>query len=121
MLYSTHLVGFISLAYHCHYMSSMRNHFALHSKQVLPHWLLHSAQVLPHWSTTRSACFMDVDCGDLKKQDTGLISERAFCVPRDLLQLYRPYTFFFFQKQSTFDPRPENCLSFYKKSPPKIV
>ena len=71
MLYSTHLVGFISLAYHCHYMSSMRNYSAVHSKQVLPHSSLHSAQVLPHWSTTRSACFMDVDCEGLKKQDTG--------------------------------------------------
>ena len=27
----------------------------------------------------------------------------------------------FFYKQSIFDPRPENCLSFCKKSPPKIV
>ena len=26
-----------------------------------------------------------------------------------------------FYKQSIFDPRPENCLSFSKKSPPKIV
>ena len=30
------------------------------------------------------------------------------------------YTFFFY-KQSIFDPRPENCLSFSKKSPQKIV
>ena len=29
------------------------------------------------------------------------------------------YTFFY--KQSIFDPRPENCLSFSKKSAPKIV
>ena len=27
----------------------------------------------------------------------------------------------FFYKQSTFDPCPENCLSFSKKSPQKIV
>ena len=27
----------------------------------------------------------------------------------------------FFYKQSIFDPCPENCLSFSKKSPPKIV
>ena len=27
----------------------------------------------------------------------------------------------FFYKQSIFDPRSENCLSFSKKSPPKIV
>ena len=27
----------------------------------------------------------------------------------------------FFYKQSIFDPRPENCLSFSKKLPPKIV
>ena len=27
----------------------------------------------------------------------------------------------FFNKQSIFDPRPENCLSFSKKSPQKIV
>ena len=27
----------------------------------------------------------------------------------------------FFYKQSIFDPRPENCLSFYKKLPQKIV
>ena len=27
----------------------------------------------------------------------------------------------FFYKQSIFDPRPENCLSFSKKSPQKIV
>ena len=27
----------------------------------------------------------------------------------------------FFYKQSIFDPRPENCLIFSKKSPPKIV
>ena len=26
-----------------------------------------------------------------------------------------------FNKQSIFDPRPENCLSFSKKLPPKIV
>ena len=30
------------------------------------------------------------------------------------------YTFFFY-KQFIFDPRPENCLSFSKKSPQKIV
>ena len=30
------------------------------------------------------------------------------------------YTFFL-NKQSIFDPRPENCLSFSKKSPQKIV
>ena len=29
------------------------------------------------------------------------------------------YTVFY--KQSIFDPRPENCLSFSKKSPQKIV
>ena len=27
----------------------------------------------------------------------------------------------FFYKQSIFDPRPENCLSFSKKLPQKIV
>ena len=27
----------------------------------------------------------------------------------------------FFNKQSTFDPRPKNCLSFSKKLPQKIV
>ena len=27
----------------------------------------------------------------------------------------------FFYKQSIFDPHSENCLSFSKKSPPKIV
>ena len=27
----------------------------------------------------------------------------------------------FFYKQSIFDPRPENCLSFSKKPPQKIV
>ena len=27
----------------------------------------------------------------------------------------------FFYKQSIFDPRPENCLSFSKKSPPKTL
>ena len=32
----------------------------------------------------------------------------------------REYTPFFY-KQSIFDPRPENCLSFSKKSPQKIV
>ena len=31
----------------------------------------------------------------------------------------RVYTFFY--KQSIFDPRPENCLRFSKKSPQKIV
>ena len=30
-------------------------------------------------------------------------------------------THFFFHKQSIFDPRPENCLRFSKKSPRKIV
>ena len=30
------------------------------------------------------------------------------------------YTFFLY-KQSIFDPRPENCLSFSKKFAPKIV
>ena len=30
-------------------------------------------------------------------------------------------TRFFFYKQSIFDPRPENCLSFSQKSPQKIV
>ena len=30
------------------------------------------------------------------------------------------YTFFFY-KQSIFDPRPQNCLSFSKKLPQKIV
>ena len=29
------------------------------------------------------------------------------------------YTFFF-HKQSTFDPRPENCLSFLKNRPKKL-
>ena len=28
---------------------------------------------------------------------------------------------FFFYKQSIFDPHPQNCLSFSKKSPQKIV
>ena len=32
-----------------------------------------------------------------------------------------PVQYTFFYKQSIFDPRPENCLSFSKKSPPKIV
>ena len=31
------------------------------------------------------------------------------------------YYTFFLDKQSIFDPRPENCLSFSKKSPWKIV
>ena len=31
------------------------------------------------------------------------------------------YLHLFFYKQSIFDPRPENCLSFSKKSPQKIV
>ena len=30
-------------------------------------------------------------------------------------------THFFFYKQSIFDPRPENCLSFSEKSPQKTV
>ena len=30
-------------------------------------------------------------------------------------------TYTFFYKQSIFDPRPKNCLSFSKKSPQKIV
>ena len=32
-----------------------------------------------------------------------------------------PVQYTFFYKQSIFDPRHENCLSFSKKSPPKIV
>ena len=32
-----------------------------------------------------------------------------------------PVQYTFFYKQSIFDPRPENCLSFSKKLPPKIV
>ena len=32
-----------------------------------------------------------------------------------------PITNTFFYKQPIFDPRPENCLSFSKKSPSKIV
>ena len=31
------------------------------------------------------------------------------------------YVHLFFHKQSIFDPRPENCLSYSKKSPQKIV
>ena len=31
------------------------------------------------------------------------------------------YKYTFFNKQSIFDPRPENCLSFFKKSFQKIV
>ena len=31
------------------------------------------------------------------------------------------YTFFYIYKQSIFDPRPENCLSFSEELPPKIV
>ena len=34
-------------------------------------------------------------------------------------QIFLLYTFFY--KQSIFDPRPENCLSFSKKSTQKIV
>ena len=34
---------------------------------------------------------------------------------------HAPVQYTFFYKQSIFDPRPENCLSFSKKSPPKIV
>ena len=34
-------------------------------------------------------------------------------------QVIHHYTFFY--KQSIFDPRPENCLSFSKKPPQKIV
>ena len=40
----------------------------------------------------------------IQKDNTG----RMFCAP-------------FFYKQYIFDPRPENCLSSCKKSPPKIV
>ena len=29
--------------------------------------------------------------------------------------------YLFFYKKSIFDPRPENCLGFSKKSPQKIV
>ena len=32
-----------------------------------------------------------------------------------------PVQYTFFYKESIFDPRPENCLSFSKKSPQKIV
>ena len=31
------------------------------------------------------------------------------------------YQYTFFHKQSIFDPHPENCLSFSKKLPQKIV
>ena len=34
---------------------------------------------------------------------------------------YITWLHLFFNKQSIFDPRPENCLSFSKKSPQKIV
>ena len=32
-----------------------------------------------------------------------------------------PLNYTFFYKQSIFDARPKNCLSFSKKSPQKIV
>ena len=35
------------------------------------------------------------------------------------VEIIENYTFFY--KQSIFDPRPKNCWSFSKKSPPKIV
>ena len=37
----------------------------------------------------------------------------------NLLEILTVHLFFY--KQSIFDPRPENCLSFSKKSPQKIV
>ena len=40
-------------------------------------------------------------------------------VTRENSDFYTKYTFFY--KQSIFDPRPENCLGFSKKSPRKIV
>ena len=38
----------------------------------------------------------------------------------DILTGFTHFTPFFVYKQSTFDPRPENCLSFSKKSPQKL-
>ena len=38
----------------------------------------------------------------------------------DFLKIGKRYTPFFY-KQSIFDPRPENCSSFSKKWPQKIV
>ena len=43
------------------------------------------------------------------------VSFQTTCYNHTCLQ----YTFFY--KQFIFDPRPENCLSFSKKSPQKIV
>ena len=40
---------------------------------------------------------------------------------KQCVDAYLPYVHPFFYKQSIFDPRPENCLNFSKKSPPKIV
>ena len=36
----------------------------------------------------------------------------------NLLEIFTVHLFFY--KQSIFDPRPENCLSFSKKSPQKL-
>ena len=39
----------------------------------------------------------------------------------ELLSACQNLIHLFFYKQSIFDPRPENCLSFSEKSPQKIV
>ena len=51
--------------------------------------------------------------------DKYLYSKKDFSEKRIFITSFY-YTFFFY-KQSIFDPHPENCLSFSKKPPQKIV
>ena len=55
------------------------------------------------------------------KTRRGKIAENKAKLPEKLFRIALFQLHLFFNKQSIFDPRPENCLSFSKKLPQKIV
>ena len=98
-----------------------------------------------HYPQTSIICFPQTGCWHFVQQGftlvmksitdicpshiLGVSSLTRGCSSLSLFELFRcldrpPLAYMitpFFYKQSIFDPHPENCLSFSKKSPPKIV
>ena len=74
-----------------------------------------------HWSFASFILLVITNCSDISEAVSLRRSSRNLHVQLtdDDLILFLFYTFFY--KQSISDPRPENCLSFSKKSHQKIV
>ena len=78
------------------------------------HCLNEKIKLFLEWATFNELCF-----------DSMVIKKDVWCEKKaksfSLKEKMRHHLYPFFYKQSIFDPRPENCLSFSKKPPQKIV